>query len=174
MQPMEIGRRMAQLGQKEDAQKAYTVALTKEALSPMERFEAASYIFFFPGQLQNGLHCPGRSVQRRPFPAGHHAPAGPGFLPAQRRGTAAALRSQLRRPGRLPLLFPRGFPGFSTNCPCGFSPLTTKVFCPMTRRKTALAPMSISTTRSSTGIFSKIWKNPSWHRMFILNTNWNI
>ena len=46
MQPIEIGRRMAQLGQKEDAQKAYTVALTKEELSPMERFEAASYIFF--------------------------------------------------------------------------------------------------------------------------------
>ena len=64
---MEIGRRMAQLGQKEDAQKAYTVALAKEELSPMERFEAASYIFFFPGQLQNGLHCPGGPVQRGHF-----------------------------------------------------------------------------------------------------------
>lgn len=52
MQPMEIGRRMAQLGQKEDAQKAYTVALTKEELSPMERFEAASYIFFSQGNYK--------------------------------------------------------------------------------------------------------------------------
>ena len=52
MQPMEIGRRMAQLGQKEDAQKAYTVALAKEALSPMERFEAASYIFFSQGNYK--------------------------------------------------------------------------------------------------------------------------
>ena len=38
MQPMEIGRRMAQLGQKEDAQKAYTVALAKEELSPHGAF----------------------------------------------------------------------------------------------------------------------------------------
>ena len=52
MQPMEIGRRMAQLGQKEDAQKAYTVALAKEELSPMERFEAASYIFFSQGNYK--------------------------------------------------------------------------------------------------------------------------
>lgn len=52
MQPMEIGRRMAQLGQKEDAQKAYTVALGKGELSPMERFEAASYIFFSQGNYK--------------------------------------------------------------------------------------------------------------------------
>lgn len=52
MQPIEIARRMAELGQKEDAQKAYTVALTKEELAPMERFEAASYIFFSQGNYK--------------------------------------------------------------------------------------------------------------------------
>lgn len=52
MQPIEIARRMAELGQKEDAQKAYTVALTKEELAPMERFEAASYIFFSQGDYK--------------------------------------------------------------------------------------------------------------------------
>ena len=52
MQPIEIARRMAELGQKEDAQKAYTVALTKEKLAPMERFEAASYIFFSQGEYK--------------------------------------------------------------------------------------------------------------------------
>ncbi|HIY39042.1 MAG TPA: hypothetical protein H9835_07870 [Candidatus Agathobaculum merdigallinarum] len=52
MQPIEIARRMAELGQKEDAQKAYTVALTKEELAPIERFEAASYIFFSQGNYK--------------------------------------------------------------------------------------------------------------------------
>ena len=44
MEPIAIARRLAELGQKAEAQQAYTVALEKqEGLSPMDRLEAASY-----------------------------------------------------------------------------------------------------------------------------------
>lgn len=53
MQPIAIARRLAELGQKAEAQQAYTVALEKqEGLSPMERLEAASYVFFSRGDYK--------------------------------------------------------------------------------------------------------------------------
>ena len=155
MQPMEIGRRMAQLGQKEDAQKAYTVALAKEALSPMERFEAASYIFFSQGNYKTaytalvGLYNEGHFRQDI-----MHLLA-QAFTSPTKRNCGSATRPTAPPWPPTPTVS-AGISRILTNCPCGFSPLTTKVFFPMTRRKTALAPMSISTTRSSTGIFSKI------------------
>ena len=55
MQPIELARRAAELGQKEDAQRAYTVALQEEGRTPMERFEAASYIFFSEGNYKTAF-----------------------------------------------------------------------------------------------------------------------
>lgn len=52
MEPIAIARRLAELGQKENAQKAYMVALSQGQLSPLERFEAASYLFFSKGNTQ--------------------------------------------------------------------------------------------------------------------------
>ena len=52
MQPIEIARRLAELGQKEDAQRAYKLAIEKETLSPLDRFEAASYLFFSQGDYK--------------------------------------------------------------------------------------------------------------------------
>ena len=53
MEPIAIARRLAELGQKAEAQQAYTVALEKqEGLSPMDRLEAASYIFFSHGDYK--------------------------------------------------------------------------------------------------------------------------
>ena len=55
MQPIELARRAAELGQKEDAQRAYTVALQEEGRTPLERFEAASYIFFSEGNYKTAF-----------------------------------------------------------------------------------------------------------------------
>lgn len=52
MEPIALARRLAELGQKEDAQKAYIVALSQGGLQPLERFEAASYLFFSKGNTQ--------------------------------------------------------------------------------------------------------------------------
>lgn len=52
MQPMEIARRMAKLGRKEDAQKAYTLALLEDGHTALERFEASSYLFFSQGDYK--------------------------------------------------------------------------------------------------------------------------
>lgn len=52
MRPIEIARRMAELGQKEDAQRAYTLALQEDTSTAAERFEAASYIFFSQGDYK--------------------------------------------------------------------------------------------------------------------------
>lgn len=52
MQPIEIARRMAELGQKEDAQRAYSLALQEDTATAAERFEAASYIFFSQGDYK--------------------------------------------------------------------------------------------------------------------------
>ena len=52
MEPIAIARRMAELGEKEDAQKAYKVVLSEPDHTPMERFEAASYIFFSQGDYK--------------------------------------------------------------------------------------------------------------------------
>ena len=49
---LDIARRMAELGQRKDAQKAYTVALEKEKLSPREELEAASYLFTTQGDYR--------------------------------------------------------------------------------------------------------------------------
>ena len=52
MRPIEIARRMAELGQKEDAQRAYTLALQEDTSTAAERFEAASYISFHRGTIR--------------------------------------------------------------------------------------------------------------------------
>ena len=52
MEPIAIARRMAELGEKDDAQKAYKVVLSEPDHTPMERFEAASYIFFSQGDYK--------------------------------------------------------------------------------------------------------------------------
>lgn len=52
MQPMEIARRMAELGRKKDAQKAYNLALQEPDHTAIERFEAASYLFFSQGDYK--------------------------------------------------------------------------------------------------------------------------
>lgn len=49
MRTIEVARKLAELGQKEDAQQGYFLALQKrntETLEPMEQLEAASYLFF--------------------------------------------------------------------------------------------------------------------------------
>ena len=52
MEPLGIARRLAELGKKPEACRAYGVALQKQALSPLEQFEAASYIFFAEGDYK--------------------------------------------------------------------------------------------------------------------------
>lgn len=53
MRTIEIARRMAELNQKEEAQKAYKLALYEsEGKAPDEELEAASYIFFSEGDYQ--------------------------------------------------------------------------------------------------------------------------
>ena len=52
MNPIELARRLAELGQKKEAQKAYMVAISQGNLSPMEQLEAASYLFFSKGNAQ--------------------------------------------------------------------------------------------------------------------------
>ena len=52
MEPLEIARRLAELGKKPEACRAYGVALQKQAPSPLEQFEAASYIFFAEGDYK--------------------------------------------------------------------------------------------------------------------------
>lgn len=52
MQPIEIARRMAELGQKEEAQKAYLLTLQENGHTAAERFEAASYLFFSEGNYK--------------------------------------------------------------------------------------------------------------------------
>ena len=46
MRTIELARKLAEMGQKEDAQKGYFLALQKEDLEPKEELEAASYLFF--------------------------------------------------------------------------------------------------------------------------------
>ena len=53
MRTIDIARRMAELDQKEDAQKAYLLALREaEGKNPEEEMEAASYIFFSEGDYE--------------------------------------------------------------------------------------------------------------------------
>ena len=52
MEPLGIARRLAELGQKPEACRAYGVALENQTLAPLEQFEAASYIFFAEGDYK--------------------------------------------------------------------------------------------------------------------------
>ena len=57
MEPIALARRLAELNQKEDAQKAYMVALSQGELPPLEQLEAASYLFFSKGNPQAACSC---------------------------------------------------------------------------------------------------------------------
>lgn len=52
MTPVEIARRLAEIGQVQDAQQAYTLVLQQEDRTPEEEFEAAQYIFFSKGNYR--------------------------------------------------------------------------------------------------------------------------
>lgn len=52
MKTIEIARRLAELREKEQALKAYSLALGQEELSPEEELEAATYVFFGQGDYQ--------------------------------------------------------------------------------------------------------------------------
>lgn len=52
MKTIEIARRLAELKEKEQALKAYSLALGQEELSPEEELEAATYVFFGQGDYQ--------------------------------------------------------------------------------------------------------------------------
>ena len=49
---MELARRLAELAQKEDARRAYTLALQQQGLTPEEELEAACYLLFSKGDYQ--------------------------------------------------------------------------------------------------------------------------
>lgn len=52
MTPVEIARRLAEIGQVQDAQQAYTLVLQQEERTPEEELEAAQYIFFTKGNYR--------------------------------------------------------------------------------------------------------------------------
>lgn len=52
MKTIEIARRLAELREKEQALKAYSLALGQEELSPEEELEAATYLFFSKGDYR--------------------------------------------------------------------------------------------------------------------------
>ena len=52
MDTIKIARRLAELGQTADAQRAYTLALQAAGLSPEEELEAASYLLFSKGDYR--------------------------------------------------------------------------------------------------------------------------
>ena len=57
MQAMEIARRMAELGQADDALQAYTLAVHEGGLAPQEELEAAVYILQAGGSYQISYTC---------------------------------------------------------------------------------------------------------------------
>lgn len=52
MTPIEIARRLAEIGQTQDAQRAYALVLQQEEKTPEEELEAAQYIFFSKGNYR--------------------------------------------------------------------------------------------------------------------------
>ena len=57
MDTIEIARRLAELGQTEEAQAAYSLVLQEAAeRNPELELEAASYLFFSQGKLSGGLY----------------------------------------------------------------------------------------------------------------------
>ena len=52
MNTIEIARRLAECGEKAEAQRAYTLALQAADLSPEEELEAASYLLFSKGDYR--------------------------------------------------------------------------------------------------------------------------
>ena len=60
MNTIEIARRLAECGEKAEAQRAYTLALQAADLSPEEELEAASYLLFSKGDSGSPIpaSCP--------------------------------------------------------------------------------------------------------------------
>ena len=82
MDTIKIARRLAELGQTADAQRAYTLALQAAGLSPEEELEAASYLLFSKGDYRVA-YTSFLSLYRRGFSNGTAGADDPGLLPAQ-------------------------------------------------------------------------------------------
>ena len=88
---IELARRLAELGEKEGAQKAYFLVLQQaDGSGPELEMEAASYLFF-RGRLSGRIHHLCISLQPGVLPGRVDGPDDAGLLSAQCGGAAEAV-----------------------------------------------------------------------------------
>lgn len=129
MEPIALARRLAELNQKEDAQKAYMVALSQGELPPLEQLEAASYLFFSKGNPQAAC-----AVFVRLYNEGHYQDElmdilWQGFYQPNEKSLRDRYARNCRALSRYPYCFRKEFPAFE-DLPILFFPYDKKGYLP--------------------------------------------
>ena len=130
MEPIAIARRLAGLGQKAEAQQAYTVALEKqEGLSPMDRLEAASYIFFSHGDYKVAYTAFVQLYNQGEFRAQLWDMITQAFYQPNEEKLRRRYESNLKALADYPYCFQKDFPAFE-ELPLRFFPFDNRGYLP--------------------------------------------
>lgn len=128
MQAIEIARRMAELGQQEEAQTAYTLLLN-EGGTPMEEFEAAAYILQSGGDYKISYTAFLRLYQQGQLQGEALSVLTAAFYEPNRAELAGRYRRNCKLLKKYPYLFRKDFPDFE-ELPIRFYPFDGNGYIP--------------------------------------------
>lgn len=144
---IELARRLAELGEKEGAQKAYFLVLQQaDGSGPELEMEAASYLFFSEGDYQ-AAYTTFVSLYNRGYYQDELMDL---MMQAFYLPNVEEQRKRYEENCRILSRYPYFFRADLfrlTSFPSSFFPTMTRAMSPFTGRKTALGSMSISMTR---------------------------
>lgn len=129
MTAMEIARRMAELGQIEEAQQAYTLAVHKGGLVPEEELEAAAYILQAGGDYEVSYTCFLELYQRGHYRGETLALLTGAFYEPNVRELRGRYERNVKLLKKYPYLFRRDFPPFE-ELPIRFYPYRQDAYIP--------------------------------------------
>lgn len=135
MRTIDIARRMAELDQKEDAQKAYLLALQEaEGKNPEEEMEAASYIFFSEGDYEVAYTTFVSLYNRGCFQAELMDLLTQAFYLPNVKSQQKQYERNCTLLSRYPYFFQKEFPGFE-DLPIQFFPFNDQGYIPFEKTK---------------------------------------
>ena len=172
MEALDIARRMADLNQTEEACRAYTLALHSGSLTPEEEMEGAIYILQSGGSYKVAYTAFLSLYNRGLFQEDCLSIITEAFYRPNAKLLKAKYERTCKALKKYPYLFRKDFPAFE-DLPVLFYPFDDDSYIPFDRKRAGSGTIGSPAARSSAGTSFKIWKIPSWPRMFIPSMSWN-
>ena len=171
MEAIGLARRLAGLGQAEDACRAYALAL--EGAAPEEKLEGALYILQSGGDYRVSYTCFRDLYEQGHFRGDCLSIMTQAFYEPNVKALKKRYEKNCKLLAKYPYLFRRDFPPFE-ELPVRFYPYDDRDIFPFLWRRSGLGRILTSKIPLSAGIFSRIWTGPFWRTAFFPSTSWNI